>query len=90
MPKSETTKAEYAKIAQQIMITIVRTHDEFTADAFYEVANSYKMPPDLIKRFSGSFFRKFQAAGYIKKTNYYRLSARNSRPLPVWIKAEGQ
>lgn len=76
-------------MADEIMFLLIRTRSEFTADSFYGAARELRFPPAMIKKLSGSSFKKFQAAGYIKKTNRYRLSERNrSTPLPVWVKAQ--
>jgi hypothetical protein len=89
MDLNENTYSECCRIADEIMFKIIRIHSEFTADTFYECARSNNMPPAIIKKLAGSVFKQFQAAGYIQKTDRYRLSQRNqSTPLPVWIKAE--
>jgi len=58
--------------------------DGFTADDLSELCRKSNFPPDVIKRLSGKLFREFQAAGYIQKTDRYKLSARNSSPQPLW------
>ena len=82
----ERDNSDYERIATSIIFTLKEKGTEFTADDFYRLAREEAMPPELIKRFSGSLFRRFQAAGYIEKTDRYILSERNgSTPLPVWI-----
>lgn len=76
-------------IANDIMFGLMQQDVEFTADEFYKAARFHGMPPDLIKKYAGSYFKIFQAAGYIQKTDRYRLSERNgSTPLPVWVKVQ--
>jgi hypothetical protein len=86
----ERDSAEYHRIATEIMFRLFQSENEFSADDFYRLARREAMPPDLIKRYSGSMFRQFQAAGYIEKTDRFILSERNgSTPLPVW-KSSGE
>lgn len=77
---------DYKMMATTVMFQLIETKEEFTADNFYELARAAVIPPDLIKKFSGSLFKEFQASGYIKKTDRFALSERNgSTPLPIWI-----
>jgi hypothetical protein len=70
------------------MFALVESNMEFSADDFYVKARESEIPPDLIKRFAGSSFKQFKAAGYIEKTDRYKLSERNgSTTLPIWTKA---
>lgn len=81
--------AEYQRISTSIMFQLKESGEKFSADDFYSKARAESMPPELIKKFSGSLFRQYQAAGYIEKTGEYVLSNRNgSSPLPVWIATE--
>jgi hypothetical protein len=83
------TYSDYANMADEIMFWLIKRGEEFTADDFYDQARNENMPPDLIRKFSGSYFKKYQAAGYIQQTDRFELSKRNgSSPLPVWIKKE--
>ena len=78
----------WPKRANEFMFHLIdRNGDGFTADDFNSLCVSEKFPPDVIKRLSGKLFREFQAHNYIKKTNKYKLSNRNSSPLPIWTKA---
>ncbi|MEI6192874.1 MAG: hypothetical protein WCS42_00935 [Verrucomicrobiota bacterium] len=82
----EKTPSEWAYIGNNIMFALME-QDEFSADDFYTGARSWAMPPATIKRLAGALFRQFQAAGYIEKSDRYRLSDRNgSAPLPIWQK----
>jgi len=77
--------------ANEFMFHLIRTKpDGFSADDFNSLCVGAKMPPDVIKRLSGKVFREYQAANYIKKTKAYKLSERNSQPLPVWVSASEQ
>ena len=81
----DLTLAEWEFEATKIMFKLKDELRVFTADDFYRLARAQAMPPALLKKFSGSMFRQFAAAGYIKKTDKFRLSERNgSSPLPVW------
>lgn len=61
--------------------------DGFCADEFYELCRGANISPATIKSLAGKLFREFQAAGYIRKTDKFRLSRRNSStPLPIWVK----
>ncbi len=71
--------------ANEFMFHLINTKsDGFTADDFNSLCVCNNFPPDVIKRLSGKLFREYQAANYIKKTSNYKLSTRNSSPLPVW------
>ena len=75
---------EWTWIGNQIIFALMNK-EEWTADDFYTGARSWSMPPAIIKRLAGALFRQFQAAGYIEKTDRFRLSDRNgSAPLPIW------
>ena len=79
---------DFDRVANDIMFTLINRDEPFSADNFYPEARKFDMPPELIKEFSGSMFRQFQAAGYINKTDKFVLSKRNgSTPLPLWIGA---
>lgn len=87
MHDNQPTEAHWQCEANGIMFDLKDRLTEFTADDFYRAARAVQMPPELIKRFAGSFFRRFQAAGYIVKTDRFLLSERNgSTPLPIWTK----
>ena len=57
----------------------------FTGDDFYKMCVEAHVPKGQIKKLSGKTFRQF-SVNEIEKTNEYRLSERNSSPLPVWVK----
>ncbi len=81
----ETNTKEYEFRATEIMFKLKDEFDTFTADDFYRLARAGAMPPELIKKFSGALFKRFQAAAYIRQTGEFKLSERNgSSPLPVW------
>ena len=87
---TEKTDCDYRRDANEIMFRLM-TLPEFTADDFYDFARAGCMPPDLMKKHSGAFFRSFSAAGYIEKNGEFKLSKRNgSTPLPVWVVSEMQ
>lgn len=76
----------YKRIATEIMFQLIQSGEEFSADDWFCKARDESMPPDLIKKLSGSQFKEYQASGYIEKTGGYILSKRNgSSPLPLWI-----
>jgi hypothetical protein len=86
---NETEVGSWPKRANEFMFDLInRKPDGFTADDFNSMCRSYNFPPDVIKRLSGKLFKEFQAADYIRKTDKYKLSDRNSSPLPVWESAK--
>ena len=83
------TNSEWSVVADNIMFALINRGEIFSADAFYEMAVKQSMPPSLIKKFSGSKFREFQAANYLKKRKDYRISSRNGGAvLPLWENAQ--
>src|ERR1700761_7772723 len=74
--------------ANEFMFHLMNTKSSgFCGDDFYELARNEGLPASVIKNLSAKLFREYQAAGYIQKTDKYRLSRRNgSTPLPIWVK----
>lgn len=76
----------WAGMAEMYMQHLIETKPNgFTGDDFYKICANSGMPKPFIKRLSGKTFRQFSVAE-IQKTDEYRLSERNSSPLPVWVK----
>jgi hypothetical protein len=72
--------------ATEIMFSLKNSGGPFTADDFYRRCREICMPAQLIKKFSGAFFKRYQAAGYIRqRKGEHKLSERNnSSLLAVW------
>jgi hypothetical protein len=86
---SETEVNSWPKRANEFMFQLIATKpDGFTADDLHSLCVRENFPPDVIKRLSGKLFREFQSVNYIKKTDRFKLSERNSSPLPIWESAK--
>ena len=75
-------------IAHDIMCSLIEFNDGFTVDDFFKAAREYGMPPDLIEKYSKTYFRSFEAAGYIEQTDRSVVSKRAGVHLTVWIKVK--
>lgn len=86
MPKIKLTdEAVWNWKATEIMFKLVAEYRVFTADDYYALARQIQMPPAYIAKSVSALFKSFQASGYIRKTDKFRLSNRNdSSPLPEW------
>jgi hypothetical protein len=84
----QTNQNEWDRAANEIMFALIAEGKPFNADDFCRKAREIKIPPQALKRISGSIFKRFKAYGYIKKLPTYRLSERNSsNVLPMWTTA---
>src|SRR5438045_8261256 len=84
----DKTAAQWEFEMTKIFFKLKNECESFTADNVYSECRAVAMPPQIIKRLIGSFFKRFQASGYITQTKEFKLSERNgSSPLPVWRKA---
>ena len=68
----------------EIMFKIMAEQSELTADDFAREARKQQMPPLIISKLSGGLIKSFKCQGYLKKTKIFKLSERNSNPLPVY------
>jgi hypothetical protein len=74
--------------ADRIMTDLQKSGAPFDGDAFYDRCAAAGLPLQLIRRLSGATFRRFKAAGLIKKTGQFRLSKRNSSAMvSEWVGA---
>jgi len=88
MYTDQDTAEDCRNIANNIMFKLMKAGDGFTKDDFRKAARSYQMYPDLIEEFSSSYFRMFEDAGYIQKTDESRVSEKNGLQIAVWVKTE--
>lgn len=81
--------AEWEYEATKIMFELKDSGQPFCGDDFYRKCRAVAMPADLIKKFSGAMFRRYQAAGYLRqRKGEHKLSERNnSSLLVVWESA---
>jgi hypothetical protein len=95
MPRKKREEIEQAGTLEESKYSVLAVKtmheclslNEFTAQDFHEIALREGIPSEFIARYSGSLFKRYQAAFFIRKTKRFKLSERTSAPLPVWITA---
>lgn len=71
----------------QIMFELMDKYPTgYSADELYREARAHNLAPYHIRQNAAKLFKQFLHSGYLVKTKTYKLSERNSSPLPIYVK----